>query len=124
GVGFGVSKAAVVVGGQGLTQVELSFTLDLALYATDPQGLPLYFRVVSAQNGQAALAPDGHTVTFVPSAGYHGPASFQFVADDGFGTSAPATASINVSDAPLVNLDFAKPNPRVQPGRVRTIGMT
>src|SRR5262249_56055030 len=79
-LGYVATKPPVVVGAQGLTHVDLSFTLDLALYATDPQGLPLYFRVVSAQNGQAALAPDGHTVTFVPSAGYHGPASFQFVA--------------------------------------------
>src|SRR5262249_32484058 len=63
---------------------------------------------------------DGHTVTFLSTSGYTGPASFQVQADDGYGTSAPATVSVNVSAAPLVKLDFAQRNPRLNPGEPGT----
>ena len=52
--------------------------------------------MVAAQNGTAVLDSDGHTVTFIPAAGYFGPATFEYQADDGYNTSAPATVSVTV----------------------------
>ena len=76
--------------------------------------------MLNPQDGTATLSPDGHTVTFLPAPGYTGPASFQFAADDGYGTSAPATVSVNVSTAPLVDLDFATRPIALDPGATLT----
>ena len=120
-LGFAANKPPVLTAGQVLTHQDLSISVDLSKFATDPQDEPLYYRLVGAQHGQASLAPDGHTVVFVPAAGYSGPASFQFLADDGFGTSPTGTVAVTVSTAPLVGLDFANRNPRLQLGAVQTI---
>ena len=71
---------------------------------------------MSAQNGTATLGVDGQTVTFLPSPGYTGPASFQFQADDGYSTSPVGTVTVTVSTAPLVSLDFTQRAPELLPG--------
>ncbi len=115
-LGFQENLPPVSTAGQATTHIDLAVTVDLATLATDPEGNPIYFRVLNPEDGTATLSPDGHTVTFVPAPGYTGPASFQYVADDGYGTSATATVSINVSAAPLVSLDFEDRAPSLQPG--------
>jgi len=105
-LGFQANLPPTVTAGQGLTHQDLVVSVDLSPLASDPAGNPIYFRVLNPQNGTATLAADGHTAIFLPAPGYTGPASFQYQADDGYGTSAPATVSVNVSAAPLVNLDF------------------
>ncbi|MGA2035933.1 MAG: putative Ig domain-containing protein, partial [Thermoguttaceae bacterium] len=112
-LGFTPNLPPVVTAGQALTHESVPVAVDLAPLATDPEGDPIYFRVIAAQDGTATLGTDGHTVTFVPAAGYAGPASFQYAADDGYSSSSPATVSINVSSAPLVNLDFQTRLPRL-----------
>jgi YD repeat-containing protein len=112
-LGFTPNGPPVLAAGTAMTHVDVPVMVDLMPLAADPEGDAVYFRVVAAQNGTAALATDGHTVIFTPAAGYGGPASFQFQADDGYGTSLPATVSINVSGAPLVNLDFRSRLPRL-----------
>src|SRR5262249_55196223 len=87
-----------------------------AAQATDPQGDPLFFRIVGADDGTATLNPDGHTVTFVPAAGFTGTADFRFEADDGLELSAPASISVTVSAAPLLSLDFQAREPRLAVG--------
>ena len=60
-------------------------------------------------------------MTFVPAAGYTGPASFQFAADDGYQSSTPATVDVTVSDAALVSLDFQEREPRLNVGGIQTL---
>lgn len=81
----------------------------------------VYFRVLNAIQGAAVLTPDGRSVLFTPPAGYGGAASFQVAADDGYGSSAPTTVSVNVSTAPLVHLDFQVRNPRLVPGQTQRL---
>ncbi|HET7462839.1 MAG TPA: Ig-like domain-containing protein [Longimicrobium sp.] len=51
---------------------------------------------VGETHGTATLASDG-TFTFTPEIGYTGPASFTYTVTNGFGTTAAATVSLNVS---------------------------
>ena len=99
-----------------LTHVDLPLTVDLNAIANDPEGDPLFFKLVGASNGTATLNPDGHTVTFTPGAGFSGQADFQFQADDSFNKSAVATVTVDVSSAALVNLDFVNRAPRLDVG--------
>ena len=60
---------------------------------TDPNGLPLSITGVSNPiNGTVSYNSNTQTVSFVPTAGYTGPASFTYTITDG-----QATASGNVS---------------------------
>jgi YD repeat-containing protein len=115
-LGYQANHAPIVTAGQLLTHQDLAVTVDLATLATDPEDDPIYYRVVSAQNGTATLNADAHSVTFTPAAGYTGPASFQFQADDGYGTSPVGSVAVTVSSAPLVGLDFQNRNLTLDPG--------
>jgi hypothetical protein len=90
---------------------------------TDPNGDPLTVTGVSgAANGTASFNAQTNVVTFTPTAGYTGPASFSYAISDGRGGTATATASLAVttptvslfstSDAPalLSNPDTAQVN--------------
>ena len=123
-LGFQATRPPTVTPAQATTHLNLAVSINLSPYASDPQGLPTYFRILNALDGQATLQADGHTVVFTPAAGYTGSATFQFQADDGYGTSAVATVSITISSAPLINLDFAQRNPRLNPGDVQQISVT
>ena len=85
--GFQATRPPMVQAGTVMTHAGLLVPFDLAPQATDPQGDPLFFRIVGAVDGTATLDPDGHTVTFVPAAGFTGTADFQFEADDGLEVS-------------------------------------
>jgi len=120
-LGFQANQAPVSTAGQALTHQGLAVSVDLATLATDPEDDPVYFRVLNPQDGSATLSPDGHTVTFVPTPGYTGLATFQYVADDGYGTSAPAIVSVTVSAAALVKLEFQNPSPLLAAGGSVTV---
>jgi RHS repeat-associated protein len=115
-LGFQDTRPPLVTPGTVLTHVSLPVRFDLGPQAIDPQGYPVFFRVVSADDGTATLNPDGHTVTFVPAASFTGTAGFRFQADDGLAVSAPTTITVNVSSAPLVSLDFQTRQPRLPVG--------
>jgi len=82
---------------------------DITLTATDPEGDPLTFTVVSApQHGLlSGVAP---ALTYTPAAGYSGPDSFTFKVNDGESDSNVATVSITVAPAAgwRVHLPFVK----------------
>jgi YD repeat-containing protein len=123
-LGFQANQPPVVTAGQALTHQDLAVSVDLATLATDPEDDRVYFRLLNPQHGSATLSPDGHTVTFIPAPGDTGLATFQYVADDGYGTSAPATVSVNVSAAPLINLDVAQRAELVGPGEALNLTVT
>src|SRR5262249_39694856 len=81
----------------------------------------VYFHVLNPQHGSVSLSADGSSATFTPDPGYTGPASFQVVADDGYSISAPATVTITVSAAALINLDFRDRTPSLNPGDRNTV---
>ena len=58
----------------------------------------------------------GDTAVFVPETGYAGSASFELLGNDGWEESAPQTITVQISDAPLVRLDYVLRNPRLNLG--------
>jgi hypothetical protein len=80
---------AVSVGYGVPTPIDLAAAITGTATSVTPSG---------ALNG-SAIASGPTTVTFTPTAGYSGPASFSYTATNAAGTSAPALVSINV--APL-----------------------
>jgi hypothetical protein len=70
---------------------------------TDPYGLPLSITAVSnPSNGTVTYNSSTQTVTFVPSSGYTGPASFTYMITDGSGDTASANVAIAVTLHPPV----------------------
>ncbi len=114
--GFRATQPPVVQAATVITHVNLPVQFDLAPQATDPQGDALFFHLLGADDGTATIDPDGHTVTFVPAAGFTGTADFQFQADDGLEVSKSATITVTVSAAPLVSLDLQTRAPRLAVG--------
>ncbi|MBL8485136.1 MAG: putative Ig domain-containing protein, partial [Rhodocyclaceae bacterium] len=112
--GFRANRPPALQSATLLTHSGLPAHLDLSNYASDPEGDPVYFHVFNAQGGTAVLDPGGHSVTFTPLPGFSGQASFDLQADDGFMATAAVTQAVTVSNAPLVNLDFALRRPQLQ----------
>ncbi|WP_332676496.1 putative Ig domain-containing protein [Brevundimonas sp.] len=63
-------------------------------------GAPASVNGSAAVNGSINVA--GTSITFTPTPGYNGPASFSYTATNAGGTSAPATASITVTPLPPI----------------------
>jgi len=80
-------------------------SIAFSLSATDVDGNDLTYSVATAPaNGSVTI--DGSMATYSPNVGFNGMDSFTFVANDGTVDSAPATATITVTqvnDAPLAN---------------------
>ncbi|MCU0915393.1 MAG: tandem-95 repeat protein [Planctomycetes bacterium] len=104
-----------------LTHVDLRTTLALNTLASDPDGDAVFFRIIGATHGTAALSADGMSLVFMPDAGYTGPATVQVVADDGFNSSPTGQVQINVSSAPLLSLDFQRRRLLLEAGATGTI---
>ncbi len=72
---------------------------------TDPNGLALSVTGVSnASNGTATYDPNSQSVTFTPTAGYTGTASFTYSVADASGATASASASLLVNDPTTASL--------------------
>ena len=98
------------------TYTELETTISLDNLATDAEGDPLTINVLNPVNGTVIFNPLTNKASFKPATGFSGIASFDFLASDAFGSSTPARVTVNVSDVPLLNLDFVKRNPRLNAG--------
>ncbi|WP_341735970.1 DUF4114 domain-containing protein [Microcoleus sp. CAWBG640] len=98
------------------TYTELETTISLENLATDAEGDPLTISVLNPVNGTVIFNPLTNKASFKPAIGFSGIASFDFLASDAFGSSTPARVTVNVSDVPLLNLDFVKRNPRLNAG--------
>jgi Big-like domain-containing protein len=76
--------------------------LDIALSATDPEGMPLTFTVVGNPS-HGALSGVLPNLTYTPAPNYFGPDSFTFKVNDGTEDSTLASVNLtveNVNDAP------------------------
>jgi len=98
------------------TYTELETTISLENLATDAEGDPLTISVLNPVNGTVIFNPLTNKASFKPASGFSGIASFDFLASDAFGSSSPARVTVNVSDIPLLNLDFVKRNPQLNAG--------
>ncbi|MBE9123764.1 DNA/RNA non-specific endonuclease [Tychonema sp. LEGE 07199] len=98
------------------TYTELETTISLENLATDAEGDPLTISVQGPVNGTVIFNPLTNKASFKPAPGFSGIASFDFLASDAFGSSTPARVTVNVSDVPLLNLDFVKRNPSLNAG--------
>src|SRR5439155_2532881 len=77
----------------------------ISLTATDVDGDPLTYAIVTAPT-HGALSGVAPNVTYTPAAGYSGPDSFTFKANDGTVDSAAATVSltvVHVNHAPVAD---------------------
>ena len=91
---------------QSLTTDEDS-ALPVTLVATDPDGDPLTYSIVSPP-GHGTLAGSGPNQTYTPAPNYNGPDDFSFRASDGANESNVATVSITVN--PVNDPPVASPN--------------
>ncbi|MGF1676258.1 MAG: putative Ig domain-containing protein, partial [Rivularia sp. (in: cyanobacteria)] len=114
--GFTANRAPVITASEILTHTDLQTFIELDKLATDAEGDAIYFRLANPEQGSISFTPDGKSAVFTPNAGYYGDASFELIADDGYSTATPVTIDINVSDAPLVNLDIVNRSPRLDVG--------
>ncbi|HEX2057316.1 MAG TPA: Ig-like domain-containing protein [Actinomycetota bacterium] len=73
---------------------------DVVLTATDSDGDPLTFELPSANGGAAhgTVTVSGNVATYVPSGTFVGTDTFQYRANDGAETSAPATVTVTVTN--------------------------
>jgi uncharacterized repeat protein (TIGR01451 family) len=92
-----VNDAPVAQGGTASTVQNTA--VDIGLHATDVDGDELAFAVVGGGPAHGTVTIDGANAHYVPTTGYTGPDSFQFVADDDQAQSAPATVNITVVPA-------------------------
>jgi gliding motility-associated-like protein len=80
--------------------------LPITLVATDVDGTPLTYSIVTQPTNGTLSAVSGSGVTYTPNPNYNGPDSFTFRANDGTVNSNTATVSITVTpvnDAPVAN---------------------
>ncbi|MBF2017367.1 MAG: putative Ig domain-containing protein [Rivularia sp. T60_A2020_040] len=113
--GFTANRAPIVTASEVLTHTDLETFIQLDKLATDAEGDAIYFRLANPEQGSISFTPDGKSAVFTPNTGYFSAASFELIADDGYST-ASSTIDINVSDAPLVNLDIVNRSPRLDVG--------
>jgi hypothetical protein len=105
-----LNRDPVAVDDSGTTVHDTAVTVQVLANDSDADGDALTVAGVTlAANGTASF--DGSTVTYVPDAGFVGTDSFDYTVDDGFGGSATATVTVEVTnEAPVaVNDVYSTP---------------
>ncbi|MHC1770059.1 MAG: putative Ig domain-containing protein [Verrucomicrobiia bacterium] len=98
------------------THLDLPVTVSLEGLASDPEGKLTFLILEGVNHGTVTLGADGRSAMFVPTPGYAGPASFTLIADDGYLRGAPATVTVDISDAPLVAINLVPRSPLLDAG--------
>jgi hypothetical protein len=98
------------------THTELETIIPLVGKATDPEGDSILYKALNPVNGTVLFDSNTKTATFKPAPGFSGIASFELAASDGYNWGVPAKVTVNVSGAPLLNLDFAQRRPQLDAG--------
>lgn len=103
----GTNRAPNAVNDSISTGEDTAYTINVLANDTDPDGHALSITTVgNPAHGTATRNADG-TITYRPSANYHGTDSFTYTITDGNGGSATATVSVSiapVNDAPVAEL--------------------
>ena len=105
-----VNDAPVAANGAGSGSENTPITGTLS--ASDIEGAALtYSRVAQAAHGSVTVNPDG-TYSYTPNAGYYGPDSFTFKANDGGLDSNVATVNLTVTEKsdPPTDIDLSVTN--------------
>src|SRR5262249_6338807 len=89
--GAAANRQPVATPGSAGTHRDLQVAVPLVASISDPEDDLLFVRIGRVENGTARLSGDGQSVIFTPTPGFTGVAGFDIQADDGYGTSAPAT---------------------------------
>ncbi len=76
-------------------------SVSVPLSCSDADGDPLTLSIAGGPSKGTLGAISGNAVTYTPNAGASGQDSFTYVAGDGTSDSAPATATITISRAPV-----------------------
>ncbi len=121
---FTFNSAPIITSQTFLTHEDMEITIPLAELADDREGDEIYYRVTDSFNGIATLTPDGKYVRFVPDASFSGTAGFELIADDGYAVSAAEVITIEVSDSPLLHINFESRNPRLEVGQSTWLSVT
>jgi len=98
------------------THTELETVIPLVGKATDPERDSIFYNALNPVNGTVLFDSNTKTATFKPAPGFSGIASFELAASDGLNWGVPAKVTVNVSGAPLLNLDFAQRRPQLNAG--------
>jgi hypothetical protein len=98
------------------THTELETVIPLVGKATGPEGDSIFYNALNLVNGTVLFDSNTKTATFKPAPGFSGIASFELAASDGYNWGVPALVTVNVSGAPLLNLDFAQRRPQLYAG--------
>lgn len=114
--GFIANKPPVASPFSTTTHTELETIIPLVGKATDPEGDSIFYNALNPVNGTVLFDSNTKTATFKPAPGFSGIASFELAASDGYNWGVPAKVTVNVSGAPLLNLDFAQRRPRLNAG--------
>ena len=100
-------------------------TSTAILYTPQPQLVPVvadpeldrtFVTVVASQNGTATIGPDGQSILFEPTPEFFGSAAVTIQATDGYGSSVPATITIDISNSPLVQFHLTPRSALLYPG--------
>ncbi len=117
--GGGTNQAPIAVSDPGFSVAQNS-TISIPASAllgndSDPDGDTLTITgVAGGINGSASFNAQSNTVTFTPTAGYTGSASFTYAISDGRGGTASAVASLSVNAAAsVVSLFSSNPTPNM-----------
>ena len=114
-LGFVANTPAVITPSNILTHQELGTTIDLDKFVSDADNDALAYSISNPVNGTLETLNDGQTVVFKPASNFAGVGSFEISVDDGY-YKAYETININVSDAPLINLEIIKSKKQLNVG--------
>ncbi|MCT7953626.1 cadherin-like domain-containing protein, partial [Ancylothrix sp. C2] len=114
-LGFVANTPAVITPSNILTHQELETTIDLGKFVSDADNDALAYSISNPVNGTLETLNDGQTVVFKPASNFAGVGSFKISVDDG-GYEVSETININVSDAPLINLEIIKSKKQLNVG--------
>jgi hypothetical protein len=89
--GFRANRAPIATPLPALvTHTDLSATTRLSAIAEDPEGDPVFWRILDTTHGNARLGADGQTLFFAPETGYAGASTASpLQADDGYTAGSP-----------------------------------
>ncbi len=121
--GFTANRPPQLIPNTTRAHVDQEVLVSLDGFGLDPERDRVFYRIAAAEDGSAEITGSG-LVRFTPESGFSGQASFTVVADDGFASSEPIAMTVNVSDAPLVNIDLSPRQPDLEIGTTIPLELT